>query len=253
MSVQPLETRHWVRGYDCGYGGPFSPLSIANFFQEAAGDHALALGVGMDAMFSQGRTWMLSRVDIEIEDLPRSGDEVIVRTWPAGTDRIFAMRYLELLSAQGRLMAGARYDYFIVDLEKRRPLRPEKILNPTMKGELPAPYPDLAPGVPGLPGFADGIPDAWALAFGMNVGPRHIDYNGHVNNAHFIDWLCDAIPMEGRGSGRASRIKVDFISEVKAGEEIVAYWADDAASSGKLSALVREGEVVAKALTRWAS
>ncbi|MFA5851755.1 MAG: acyl-ACP thioesterase domain-containing protein, partial [Spirochaetales bacterium] len=126
MSVQPLETRHSVRGYDCGYGGSFRPLSIANYFQEAAGDHALILGVGMDAMFSQGRTWMLSRVDIEIEDLPRSGDEVIVRTWPAGTDRIFAMRYIELLSADGRLLAGALYDYFIVDLEKRRPMRPEK-------------------------------------------------------------------------------------------------------------------------------
>ena len=257
-----------MRGYDCGYGGSFRPLSIANYFQEAAGDHALILGVGMDAMFSQGRTWMLSRVDIEIEDLPRSGDEVIVRTWPAGTDRIFAMRYIELLSADGRLLAGALYDYFIVDLEKRRPMRPEKILNPAMKGELPPPYPDLAPGVPDAPGFAGGAPEGWTEAFTMKVGPRHIDYNGHVNNAHFIDWLCDAVPAEKRGSGRAARIKVDFVSEVKAGEEVAAYWADGAHSGGdgsalggahsivasgdRLSLLLRGTEVVAKALTRWA-
>lgn len=257
-----------MRGYDCGYGGSFRPLSIANYFQEAAGDHALILGVGMDAMFSQGRTWMLSRIDIEIEDLPRSGDEVIVRTWPAGTDRIFAMRYIELLSSDGRLLAGALYDYFIVDLEKRRPMRPEKILNPTMRGELPAPYPDLSPGVPEFPGFDGGAPEGWTEAFTMRVGPRHIDYNGHVNNAHFIDWLCDAIPVEKRGSGRAARIKVDFVSEVKAGEEVTAYWADgdvrgSAAGSAfggaggvvfgnTYSLLLRGGDVVAKALSRWA-
>jgi len=252
MSVQPLETRHSVRGYDCGYGGSFRPLSIANYFQEAAGDHALILGVGMDAMFSQGRTWMLSRIDIEIGDLPRSGDEVVVRTWPAGTDRIFAMRYIELLAADGRLLAGALYDYFIVDLEKRRPMRPEKILNPTMRGELPPPYPDLSPGVPELPGFVGGALEGWTEAFTMRVGSRHIDYNGHVNNAHFIDWLCDAIPVEQRGSGRAARIKVDFVSEVKAGEEITAYWIEGGDSGDKFSLLLRGAEVVAKALTRWA-
>jgi medium-chain acyl-[acyl-carrier-protein] hydrolase len=178
------------------------------------------------------------------------------------------MRYIELLSADGRLLAGALYDYFIVDLAKRRPMRPEKILNPAMKGELPPPYPDLAPGVPDAPGFAGGAPEGWTEAFTMKVGPRHIDYNGHVNNAHFIDWLCDAVPAEKRGSGRAARIKVDFVSEVKAGEEVAAYWADGARSGGdgsalggahsivasgdRLSLLLRGTEVVAKALTRWA-
>lgn len=262
-----MELQYAVRGYDCGYGGPLKPFALANFFQEAAGAHALALGVGMEDMWARGLTWMLARIDIEVENLPRSGDGVIVRTWPAGTERIFAMRYLELLSADGRLLAGALYDYLIVDLEKRRPLRPERILNPTMKSELPAPYPDLAPGVPDVSCLAGRAPEGWTEAFTMRVGPRHIDYNNHVNNAHIIDWLCDAIPTEKRGSGRVARIKVDFVSEGKAGEEVTAYWADGSALVGasinalgatsiapddKLSLLLRGTEVVAKALTRWA-
>lgn len=262
-----MELQYAVRGYDCGYGGPLKTFALANFFQEAAGAHALVLGIGMKEMWARGLTWMLSRIDIEIEDLPRSGDEVIVRTWPAGVERIFAMRYLELRSATGRLMAGALYNYLIVDMEKRRPLRPEKILSQTMKSELPAPYPDLAPGVPDVLGFTGSVPEGWTEAFRMQVGPRHIDYNNHVNNAYIIDWLCDAIPTEQRGSGRAARIKVDFMLELKAGEEITAYWADATALDGtsikafaassigsndKLSVLRRGTEVVARALTRWA-
>lgn len=251
MSVQPFEARHRVRGFDCNYGGPFRPLSLANYFQEAAGDHALILGVGMDAMFAKSRTWMLSRIDIEIGDLPRSGDEVIVRTWPAGTDRIFAMRYLELLSAEGRRLAGALYDYFIVDLVTRKPLRPERILDPAMRGELPAPYADLSPGLPGFPDFARGTPAGWTESFTLYVGSRHIDYNGHVNNSHFINWLCDAVPAGERASGRAARIKVDFVSEVKSGEEIRALWTGDEASKAKYSVLLRGEEIVARASTRW--
>jgi len=251
MSVQPFEARHRVRGFDCNYGGPFRPLSLANYFQEAAGDHAFLLGVGMDAMFALNRTWMMSRIDIEIDALPRSGEEVVVRTWPAGTDRIFAMRYLELRSAEGRLLAGALYDYFIVDLERRKPLRPERILDPAMKGELPSPFADLSPGLQDFPDFAQGEPAGWEESFRLDVGQRHIDYNGHVNNAHFIDWLCDALPAAAKASGQAARIKVDFVSEAKAGEEIRALWTDDAASGGKRSVLLRGGETVARAFTRW--
>ncbi len=254
MSVQPYETKHKIWGYDCGYGGPFSPLALANYFQEIAGNHAYELGVGMGAMFAKGQTWMLSRIDIEIEDLPREGDEILLRTWPAGTDRIFALRYIEMYSALGKRLAGALYDYMIVDMEKRRPLRPERLLDPAMKADLPAPYPDLSTGIQhleGFAGFSGGLSDGWAESFRLNVGNRHIDYNGHVNNAHFINWLCDAIPMEERGSGRLSRLKVDFVSEVKLGEEVAAFWNDDEASGGKLSLLTRGGEVVARGFTRW--
>ncbi len=243
--------RRIVRGYDCGYGGPLQPLSLANFFQEAAGYHAAILGVGMEAMFARGRTWMLSRIDIGIDNLPRTGDEVLVRTWPAGTDRIFAMRYIEMIAADGRRLAGALYDYFIYDFEKKRPLRPERILDPGMKADFPAPYPDLAPGLQDLPAFSGPILEGWERSFRLDVGARHIDNNGHVNNAHFVDWLCDAVPRGERGTGRAARIKVDFVSEAKTGEEIVAFWKGDEASPAKLSALMRGGEVVARALTRW--
>ena len=251
MSVQPFTAKHIVRGYDCNYGGPFRPLSLANYFQEAAGDHAFALSVGMNAMFSLGRTWMLSRIDIKIEELPKSGDEVVVRTWPAGTDRIFALRYLELLSADGRRLAGALYDYFIVDMEKRRPLRPERILDPEMKGDLPAPYPDLSPGFQNFPAFPGETPEDWTESFRVKASPRHIDYNGHVNNGHFIDWLSDAVPLDERSTGRIARIKVDFVSEVKLGEDVSALWTADRTSSGKYSLLLRGGDIVARALTLW--
>lgn len=264
MSVEPLETHHIVWGYDCGYGGPFKPIALANYFQEAAGDHAAALGIGMEDMFAEGRTWMLSRLDIRAERLPETGEEVLVRTWPAGTERIFALRCIELLAKNGERLAGALYEYLIVDIEKRKPLRPERILNPGLKTELARPYPDLKPGLQEIPEFAladknsevdKDTEGAFAESFRLTAGPRHIDSNGHVNNAHIIDWLCDAVPKERRGAGQIRRIKVDFVAEVKLGDQIVALWMEKRGvhydGCEYLSAIVRNGEIVGRSLTRW--
>lgn len=251
MSLQPFETNYTVRGYDCNYGGPLKPLALANFFQESAGDHATIIGLGMEAMVASGHTWMLSRIDIEIENLPREGDVVTVRTWPAGNRRVFAIRYLELLTADGHRLAGALYDYIIIDLSVRKIVRPEHVVDATLKLDRAAPYDDLAPGLQDVAGFSPAPPDGWDRAYSMEVGHRHIDNNGHVNNAHFVDWLCDAVPPEGRATGIPSRVKVDFVSEVVAGESITAWSKGDLASGGQLSALTRGDAIVARALTRW--
>ncbi|MDX9826278.1 MAG: thioesterase [Spirochaetia bacterium] len=255
MAIEALDTEHLIRGYDCGYGGPLRPFALANFFQEAAGEHAAKLGLGMEALFSLGRTWMLSRIDIEIDRLPLTGDRVVVKTWPFGTERIFAMRCMELLDSQGSRMAGALYNYFIYDIENGRPLRPERILDPGLKGDRPLPYADLAPGLhePGLfPAELPGNPEesGWKPAFSLDVAHRHIDNNGHVNNAYFVNWLCDAVPPEARGSGLAKRIKVDFLSEAKRGEFLKACWRKS--ESGAFHSIILRGsQVIARALTRW--
>jgi len=256
MSIQALDTEHIIRGYDCGYGGPLRPFALANFFQEAAGDHAAKLGIGMEALFALGRTWMLSRIDIEVERLPETGEKVVVRTWPFGTERIFALRCMELLDSQGRRMAGALYNYFIYDINIARPLRPERILNPGLRVDRPLPYADLSPGLhePGLfPVELRGKPEdsGWVQAFSLDVAPRHIDNNGHVNNAYFINWLCDAVPPEARGSGLAKRIKVDFVSEAKLGDHLAACWRKND-SGGFHSVILRDSQIIARALTRWA-
>jgi acyl-ACP thioesterase len=245
----PLETIYKVRGYDCGYGGPLRPLALANYLQEAAADHAAELGVGMREMGEKAITWMLSRLDLRVEALPREGEEVRVRTWSWKTDRLFALRCLELRSGGGLLLAGAVYAYLVVDLEKRRPLRPERVLRPGMHSDIEAPFPDLdavtALGAGRDPAELESLATA-PPAFSVSACPRHIDHNGHVNNGHLVDWLCDAVPADKRGGGELRRLKVEFLAEVLEGDRLEARWL-----SGS-SALTRGAETVARCSTSWA-
>ncbi len=252
--IQPLEIHYDVRGYDCGYGGSLKPFAIANFFQETAGAHAATLGIGMEDMWARGLTWMLSRIDIRIESMPRQGQRVIVRTWPSGTKRLFAQRCLELVSESGKKYAGAVYEYIIVEMATRRVLRPERNLPLDLSTDYSWPFDDLEPGIDALPfkaleppesgqretyralgedGGASGerasdersiggsnepASDNFRRVFSLEARARHMDYNGHVNNAHFINWLCDTVPL-GENQ-RFQRIKVDFVHEILHGETL---------------------------------
>jgi medium-chain acyl-[acyl-carrier-protein] hydrolase len=247
-SDSPFSMDFELRGFDCGYGGPLKVLPLLNFLQECAGANADAMGVGVSRLLEDGRTWMLSRIDLEIDELPGSGERVRVETWPAGAERLFALRDFVARGGDGRALVRAVFAYLVVDLAARRPLRPESVFGGTApRGPAPHPVPAHAFSVPRL----DGLERSFAIA----ASPRHIDINGHVNNTHIVDWLVDAVPVGLRGRG-LSAFRVEFLAELMAGDGLEALWraADgEGAIPGRavVVELRRNGEAVARALTRW--
>ncbi len=233
MSVPALELKFQVHGFDCGYGGPLRTLALADMLQEAAGEHAELLDLGKDAMAASGRTWMLSRTDTRVYRSPREGGTVTVRTWPAATERLFALRDFMMEDEDGALLAAASYAYLIVDLAARRPLRPEGILPPDLRCERPR-------AVESPRYAAEKAATGWTESFKETARTRHIDHNGHVNNAHLIAWLCDAPPSGLRGSGGIAELRVEFAQEVLENDTVGAFWAPlPPLAAGDGSALVR--------------
>jgi len=204
-----------VHGYDCGYGGALRTFALVNFLQEAAGVNATVIGIGMDDLHARGQTWMLSRLELCVDALPCNGERVVVRTWPAGAKRLFAMRALDMRRPDGSSLVRAVYAYLVVDVEARRPLRPDHVFG----GQMPC-----APeGLP-IPDYSFVIPAAVepVLSFTECVRGRHIDYNGHANNAHLIDWLVDAAMGVGGGRRELATLRVEFAAEALEGDELYA-------------------------------
>ncbi|MEN6298264.1 MAG: hypothetical protein ABFC92_09995, partial [Rectinema sp.] len=153
-----------------------------------------------------------------------------------------------LVDGHGTKYAGAMYEYIVVDMKTRRVMRPERTLPLDLSTDYPWPFEDLVPGIDDssfealsqhiaseggadekAPGDANNaLAGGFRQSFAIEARTRHIDQNGHVNNAHFINWLCDAAPL--REGQRFSRIKVDFVHEIMKGENVRA-WAGELASS----------------------
>jgi medium-chain acyl-[acyl-carrier-protein] hydrolase len=62
-----LEAAFPVHSYEVDAGGTLRVPALAGYLQEIAGVHATALGVGIDRLFAQGMTWVLTRQAIRID------------------------------------------------------------------------------------------------------------------------------------------------------------------------------------------
>ena len=57
---------------EAGTDGKIRLGALANWFQEAAGHNASALGFGDERLFAEGKAWILTRMAFRIKDLPLS-------------------------------------------------------------------------------------------------------------------------------------------------------------------------------------
>jgi acyl-ACP thioesterase len=185
---------------------------IFNYFQEAAINHATALGVGRDALANTRQAWILSRLSLFVERRPLYGDSIEVSTWPRRWEKLFALRDYAIRDAEGAMLARGRGAWLVLDIEKRRPLRAQAIMEPL-------PPNDGINAMPANPASLDPrenmvkIEERTALY-------SDIDYYGHANNARIIQWILDATDMDLLTNASQARLDINYLSEVKPGETI---------------------------------
>ena len=205
--------------------------SMFDFFQEAAISHAANLGVGRDALAQSGQAWILSRFSLFVERRPAYGETVEVSTWPRGWEKLFALRDYSIRDAEGNTVVRGRGGWLVLDIEKRRPLRVQPIME-----AMP-----LNDGVDAFPAGPAGLNPRENLVKTAERTALYsdIDYYGHANNARYIQWVQDAADMEILNSADQIRLDINYLSEVMPGDTVELWTAplptEDGGPSGDAS------------------
>lgn len=229
-----------VRAYEVGPGDTASPLAIVDYFQEAAGEHARALGVETFDLGGSVGAWVMTRMAVEFERLPRWRDAVTVETWPSGRDGLRATRDLLLLDADGNRLARARTVWLVVDLARRRPVRlPPAVLAidpPEREATVALEEPPAAP-------------EQHEAEQIVTVRRSDLDRNDHANNARFVEWALDA---SDRDLATLRALDVSFIGEARLGDVLTSVVGSEAENT-LAHAILREGDrrPLATLRTRW--
>jgi acyl-ACP thioesterase len=181
-------------------------------FQEVAINHAENLGVGRDALLLTRQGWVLSRMSVIMERRPKWGETVTVRSWPRGADRLFAVRDYDIRDAEDKPVVRGRSGWLILDIDKRRPLRVQPLIE-----NLPS-----NTGLDALSGPPLGLEtrENLAKAVERKAAYSDIDYNGHVNNARYIPWIQDITSAEILEQADRIRFDINYLNEIKYGELI---------------------------------
>ena len=209
-----------VRFKDVDRSGRLTLEGIFGFFQEAATSHAEDLGVGLSAIKKTGQAWVLSRFSLFVEYRPAYEDVVQISTWPRQWEKLFALRDYEIRDRNDRVIVRGRAGWLVLDIEKRRPLRVESLINSIPPNE----------GIDAFPRSGNS-----ALPAGLEEKEKlekittrtacysDVDYYGHVNNARYIQWMQDVTDMDILTRADQERLDINYLSEVKPGE-IVELW-----------------------------
>jgi len=223
--------------------------AVFEVFQEVAISHAEALGVGRDAMAETRQVWVLSRMSVVMDSRPKWGETVTVRSWPRGADRLFAVRDYDIHGQDGRLMVRGRSGWIILDMDRRRPLRAQPVVEKFPQND----------GLNALDGTPLGLEtrENLAKAAERRAAYSDIDYNGHVNNARYILWIQDLMDAEILEKADRIRFDINYLNEIKYGE-LIELWSagtnpaayDDGNSYSRAQALEGRSAATGQAMFR---
>jgi medium-chain acyl-[acyl-carrier-protein] hydrolase len=199
-----------AHSYEVDAFGLLTAPALSGWLQEAAGRHAVELGVGVGALLARGLTWVLLRQAVEIDRPVRLGERAEVTTWPSGVERVVALRDFEV-RVGGEVAIRATTQWLVLDVSTRRPVRPGKVLPDHLHAESAhvVPVAELPP----MP--AGGLP-------GRRLPVRYldIDQNLHVTNATYVGWALEAVPEQVWREWRVRAFEVHFLAESLLGDEV---------------------------------
>ena len=194
--------------------GRCTPASILRFAQDAAGEHCLQLGTDWDSMAKHRYFWAVIRQRMEVTRLPKTGETVTVKTWPMPTTRVAYPRATEGFDEAGNSLFKVISLWVIMDMDSRAMVLPGKsgveVVGTSFGTELKAPA--------GLP--AGEFPNNSL----RTVNFSDLDVNRHMNNARYLDWVCDLLPSVFHETHPVKAVTICYMSEALEGQTLLLSW-----------------------------
>jgi medium-chain acyl-[acyl-carrier-protein] hydrolase len=201
-----------VHTYESDFEGRARFVSLLNFLQDAAGDHAALLGWSVTDLWKKKMTWVLSRYHVLVRRYPAWNERIEVLTWPSGRHGFFALRDFEVCDGEGSTVLVGTTSWMVLDLERKQPLKIDDILPSNDILEKRSLSDDFA----SLPILAEAEREVPFV-----VEMNHLDLNRHVNNVVYIQWALEAVPEDVLTRRRPVELEVSYRAEAFYGDAVL--------------------------------
>ncbi|GAB3043673.1 acyl-[acyl-carrier-protein] thioesterase [Virgibacillus ainsalahensis] len=188
--------------------------TLFSYFQEAASLSAENLGVGIDTLANNyGVAWILVRIRVEIDRLPELNEKITIETWPQEPGRLEFERDFIVRDPKGLPIIRAVSAWMIMDLKERKLKRPSYISfeNPSVMEERAIDY-----KLKKLKSVG-----SMETAYHKVIGYSDTDFNGHLNNSKYVDYMLDCFPIKDHRIHETKSIEMNFNHEALPGDTII--------------------------------
>ncbi len=205
------EETHTVSWEDTALDNHLSITALDRDLLQAAVNHAEHLGFGFSDTSKEDLSWVLFRINLQINRLPEWKEPYRVSTWPSRVGALTAFREFEVRGREDELLASATSEWSVINLKTRRPRRmrslPHLYDHITEKTALNRPFLKLDPEIP------------FEELFSVTVRYSDMDMNGHANAGKYFDWLSDAV-YEMYGNNNVAFISFNYFQECLLGDRV---------------------------------
>ena len=195
------------------FNGRLTMGVLGNHLLNCAGFHASDRGFGIATLNEDNYTWVLSRLAIELDEMPYQYEEFGVQTWVENVYRLFTDRNFAVINKDGKKIGYARSVWAMINLNTRKPaalltLHGGSIVDYVCDEPCPIEKPSR---------IKVAVTEPVAT---LTAKYSDIDINGHVNSIRYIEHILDLFPIELYKTKHIRRFEMAYVAESYYGDEL---------------------------------
>lgn len=216
MPISPTFTSVYAHEWEinftqCAPNGYLKYVDLCNLLQLTAAEHSILGGLSFNDMQAFDQAWVLSRIRIEISDLPKWQDKVVVKTWIESLQGSSSVRNIEMY-LNGKKIAGATTFWVVFNTNIRK----------AQALALPHDHYEKFPDV-----HATEIPFSRinVLKNAIQISERKVvlsdlDIVNHVNNTKYLEWCLDIMEIKSVLKKNIKTLEMNFLRELSLEDEV---------------------------------
>ncbi len=236
---ESLEREFTLRNYETNFRQELKPSALLGYFQETAGDHSEMMGLGFARLAEKGYGWLLSKIFVQFEELPKFGDTVLVRTWPHKPNKAIYERSFELLHGNG-VIARAYSRWCIFNKKSGMVVPCSKVDQPEIDfiEKRSVDFNDWQ---------LRGIEHKSSPEFSIRIANSEYDLNYHVNNIRYADYIFNCFTVRELEERRLKSFQLHYIKQSRENDVLDFYREETSASEYTVEGIKNGEELVVSA------
>ena len=204
--------------FHCDFSQRLFMGHLGNHMLNAADFHSTARGFGMRYLLTIQRSWVLSRLAIEMEEMPRMYTKFNVETWVESAMRYFTSRNFRVVDGEGKVYGYGRSIWAMIDTESRQPTDIFAIDNGAINNWI---VNDKE--CPIDKGGRVKMGDEAQLVRTIDTYYNDVDINGHINSVKYIEHVLDLWDLDWYREHRIKRFEIAYVAEAHQGDRLSFY------------------------------
>ncbi|EGJ70302.1 acyl-ACP thioesterase [Bacteroides coprosuis DSM 18011] len=198
------------------FSGKLTLGVLGNHLLNCAGFHSSERGFGIAKLNEDNYTWVLSRLAIELDDLPYQYENFTIQTWVENVYRLFTDRNYAIYDKDDKCIGYARSVWAMINLNTRKPANLIELHGGDISQYIvdkPCPI-----DKPSRIKVSTTTPITH-----LEAKYTDIDINGHVNSVCYIEHILDLFPLEKFKYQGVKRFEMAYVAESYYGDKLSFY------------------------------